>query len=423
MSAKATLVTEKTKVGFAAERAARDTYGRLVAWLAYKWRDVAAAEDAMATALMKALELWPVQGVPTSPDAWLLSVAKRELLQTARSQRLHASPEVQALLQGEVFDEDTPAVPDARLKLLFVCAHPAIDASIRPALMLQTVLGLDAQVVAQAMLTSPAAMAQRLVRAKQKIKDTQLRFEEPEASELPERLHAVLEAIYAAYGLGWDAVDGLDGVDASDGQITGLRSEALFLGKLVCYLLVDEPEAMGLYALMLYCEARIPARYTKLGAFVPLGEQDTQLWDRDAILQAEQLLRLAAECESPGPFQLEAAIQSAHCQRLFTGVTPWQGVAYLYEQLQDYAPSIGVQVARAVAWAQAGHAVKGQHLLDALEPKRAKTYQPYWVANAYLAGLQGDTANQVESLNSAIGLTSSSATRQFLLAQRAQLLQ
>ena len=397
-----------------AERAARESYGRLVAWLAYQWRDVAAAQDAMGEALAKALALWPVQGVPGNPDAWLLSVAKRELLQAARSQRQRASPEVQALLPDEAFYEDAPAVPDARLKLLFVCAHPAIDASIRPALMLQTVLGLDAQVVAQAMLTSPSAMAQRLVRAKQKIRDARLRFEEPDADELPARLHAVLEAIYAAYGLGWDAVDG---GDETDGQFCGLRSEALFLGALVSHLLPDAPEAMGLLALMLFCESRVNARYTSTGDFVPLAEQDTQLWDKTTISQAETLLQSASRKQMVGPFQLEAAIQSAHCQRLFTGSTPWDSIAYLYEKLLQTAPSVGAQVAQAVAWAQTGDLEKARFLIAEIDPQRVKTYQPYWVAKAHIELLSGDTLAHAQSHRQAIGLTSSASIRRYLQTQ------
>lgn len=402
-----------------AERAARDSYGRLLSWLAYQWRDVAAAEDALSTALAKALEHWPQQGVPDAPDAWLLSVAKRELLQAARHQRLHESPAVQALLEDEAMQEDTPEIPDARLKLLFVCAHPAIDAAVRPALMLQTVLGLDAGVVAQAMLSSPAATAQRLVRAKQKIRDARLRFEEPTGADLPERLHAVLEAIYAAYGLGWDAAEAGDTEGGNSARPEALRSEALFLGELVCKLLPAEPEATGLLALMLFCEARTAARFSGDGAFVPLAAQDTALWNRAAIMQADALLREAADKQCVGPFQLEAAIQSAHCQRLFTGVTPWHAVARLYEQLSQCAPSLGAQIAHAVASAQMGDLVAARQRLDALDHPRLSSYQPYWVARAHVAGLSDSPDDAARSLDCAIGLTSAPATRDFLLKQRA----
>ncbi|MFP8780992.1 RNA polymerase sigma factor [Hydrogenophaga sp. RWCD_12] len=399
----------------AVELVARASYGRLLAWLAYQWRDLAAAEDALSTALAKALALWPQQGVPQLPDAWLLSVAKRELLQVARRERLHRSPEVQALLEDDAAWVEAPTIPDDRLKLLFVCAHPAIDAGIRPALMLQAVLGLDAQVVAQAMLTSPAAMAQRLVRAKQKIRIARLRFEEPGADELPGRLQAVLEAIYAAYGLGWDALDG------GEAAIVGLRSEALFLGDLVCSLLPESAEALGLMAMMLFCEARTAARLDARGDFVPLPEQDTALWDRDMIARAERCLWRASGLESPGPFQLEAAIQSAHCQRLFGGDTPWGAVADLYRQLLALAPTLGAEVAHALAWARAGESERASELLLSVDPARRANYQPYWVAKAYVERLSGEQEMAVHSLTQAVGLTSSPAARRYLLGQLAAL--
>ena len=400
----------------AAERAARECYGKLVAWLAYQWRDVAAAEVALSEALLKALACWPRDGVPDAPQAWLLTVARRELLQVARRQRLHASPEVQALFDEQAFDVTPAAVPDARLMLMFVCAHPAIDAKLRPALMLQTVLGLDARIVAQAMLASPSAVAQRLVRAKQKIRDARLRFEAPVADELPARLYAVLEAVYAAYGLGWDAVDGGGG----GADRAGLRAEALFLGELVQGLLPDEPEAMGLLALMQFCEARTRARWADDGRFVPLHEQHTALWHRPTIQRAETLLRRAAACSAPGPFQIEAAIQSAHCQRLFGGHTPWPAVVQLYTQLLAMSPSLGVQVAHALACAHGGDLARASRLLGAMADPRRLSYQPYWVAKAHVESLRLDNA-AAQSLEHAIGLTASPAVRAHLLTQLALL--
>ena len=395
----------------AVEQVARASYGRLLAWLAYQWRDLAAAEDALSSALAKALDLWPQQGVPQSPDAWLLQVARRELLQVARRDRLHRSPEVQALLDDEGAWVEVPAIPDDRLKLLFVCAHPAIDAGIRPALMLQAVLGLEAQMVAQAMLTSPAAMAQRLVRAKQKIRVARLRFEEPGADELPGRLQAVLEAIYAAYGLGWDALDG------GEAAVVGLRAEALFLGDLVCSLLPASAEALGLMAMMLFCEARTPARFSAQGDFVPLPEQDTALWDRAMVARAERCLWRASDLASPGPYQIEAAIQSAHCQRLFSGDTPWGAVASLYQQLLALAPTLGAEVAHALACAHAGQCERADDLLRSVEPARRLNYQPYWVARAHVERLRGEKDKAIQSLTHAIGLTSSPAARRHLLTR------
>ena len=406
----------------AAEAAARQSYGRLLSWLAWQWRDVAAAEDALASALEKALRHWPAEGVPAAPDAWLLAVARRELLMAARRQRLHDSPEVQALLADEPQVDSAPALPDSRLKLLFVCAHPAIDAALRPALMLQVVLGLDAQQIASAMLTSPAAMAQRLVRAKQKIRDAGLRFEEPGADEWPERLQAVLEAIYAAYGLGWQAweSDAAGEAEAGDAPGGGLRAEALFLADLVCSLLPAGPgraEAEGLLALILHCDARGPARRSADGRFIPLGEQDTALWLRPVIAQADQLLRHSARWAAPGPFQLEAAIQSAHNERLHTGRTPWAGIVALYGRLTACAPSLGAEVAQAVACAQAGDLPRATAKLAALAHPRRDSYQPYWVALAHVSALGQRFDTAAVALQRAIGLTSAPAVRQHLLQQ------
>ena len=411
----------------AATTAARQSYGRLLSWLAYQWRDVAAAEDALASALEKALTTWPAQGVPAAPDAWLLTVAKRELLQAARRQRLHDSPQVQALLQDGGAQDDVAhgnpqALPDSRLNLLFVCAHPAIDAAVRPALMLQVVLGLQVQQIAQSMLTSPAALAQRLVRAKHKIRATGLRFEAPDPDDLADRLHAVLEAIYAAYGLGWDQAetDTGDPTDASAATLQGLRSEALFLADLVCSLLpasANRAEAEGLLALMLFCEARQPARRGPDGVFIPLAAQDCGAWHRPLVLQANQLLAGAAAWQAPGAFQLEAAIQSAHCQRLFTGSTPWAGIVLLYERLLALAPSLGAQVAHAVACAQAGDAPRAAALLAALQSPRLAAYQPFWVALGHVASLQGQADAARQAWQRAIGLTSAPALRAHVLAR------
>ena len=400
----------------AAAVAVRQSYGRLLSWLAWQWRDVAAAEDALASALEKALRHWPADGVPSAPEAWLLAVARRELLQAARRQRLHDSPQVQALLADEPSAPDAPALPDSRLKLLFVCAHPALDASLRPALMLQVVLGLPAAQIAQAMLTSPAAMAQRLVRAKQKIRDAGLRFEEPGPDEWPERLQAVLEAVYGAYGLGWQAWESDAGDNPEPGALAGqgLRSEALYLADLVCSLLpadAGRAEAEGLLALILHCEARGPARRGTDGRFIPLAEQDTALWQRPLIEQADQLLRHSARWAAPGPFQIEAAIQSAHNERLHTGRTPWAGIVQLYERLVAQAPSLGAQVARAVAWAQAGDAAHAGALLAALDHPRRSSYQPYWVALAHVSAQAGRRDVAMRAMQQAIGLTSDPAVR------------
>ena len=401
------------------ERAARQSYGRLLAWLAWRWRDLAAAEDALAQAFASALESWPKTGVPDSPDAWLMTAAKRNLLQMERHARLAADPAVTVLLgDGEPAAPDAPAIPDERLKLLFVCAHPAIDPAVRTALMLQTVLGLDARRIASAFLVSPAAMAQRLVRAKTKIAQAGIRFEEPEARELPQRIHAVLEAIYAAYGLGWD---GLDPDALGVEQASNLVEEALYLAELTATLLPASAEASGLLALLLLCESRRAARHGPSGEFMPLHAQDCTRWDLQRIRQADGILWVAAAKGQSGPFQLEAAIQAAHCHRAFTGSVPWQGIARLYDQLVQLAPTTGAQVSRAVALAEAGSVADGLAALDALDATAVASYQPYWVARGHLLALAGLPGQAFPGYQHALGLTTLPAVRSFL-QQRLDLL-
>ncbi len=392
----------------AAERSARDSYGRLLALLASRSRDIAASEDALSDAFVAALRSWPRDGVPANPDAWLLTVARNSHRNALRHRGVvDASALDLALLQDE-FAPDAPAVPDDRLKLLFVCAHPALDPAVRTPLMLQTVLGLDAAQIGAAFLVAPATMGQRLVRAKSRIKDAGLRFELPTAEDMPERLQDVLGAIYAAFGTSWDAVPG------ADTGVHDLCGEALFLGRLLVALLPDEPEARGLLALMLYCEARRPARRGADGSFIPLKRQDARLWSRDLIIEAEDQLTQAATRGIFGRYQCEAAIQSVHIQTPITGRTHHEALATLYRLLAARSPSIGVHVAHAAARLEAGDTAGARTLLDALAPADVAGYQPYWVTLAGVLTACDDPSGAHQALQRAIGLTEDPAVREFL---------
>ena len=394
----------------AVERAARDSYGRLVAFLAARSRDVAAAEDSLADAFYAALESWPRNGVPDNPDAWLLVAARRRLIDAARHARTHADalPTLLAAAdEAHEMAETATLFPDERLKLLFICAHPAIDAAARTPLMLQVVLGLDAARIASAFLVQPAAMGQRLTRAKAKIRDAGLAFELPEAKELPSRIDAVLEAIYAAYGSGWDDVAG------ADPRRKGLAAEAIDLGRLLVRLMSGDPETMGLLALMLYCESRREARRAKDGSYVPLSDQDVSLWSQPMIAEAERILIVAKGANRIGRFQLEAAIQSAHAQRVWGGSTDWEAIALLYEGLVGLAPTIGALVGRAAAVAETRDAASGWALLEEIPSDAVTSYQPYWALAAHLLRRM-QRPEAADAYTRAIGLCDDPAMREFL---------
>ncbi|MER9372342.1 RNA polymerase sigma factor [Mesorhizobium sp. M0491] len=402
----------------AAAAAARQSYGKLVAWLAARTRDVAAAEDALADAFAAALERWPRTGVPEKPEAWLLAVARRRRVDAVR-RRLTSEAGRQHLkliaqeAEARMTEED---LPDDRLRLMFACAHPAIESSVRSPLILQTVLGFDAATIASAFLVSPAAMGQRLVRAKSRIRETGIPFRVPERAELGERLDAVLEAIYAAFAEGWSDPAG------TETRRRNLATEGIWLGRLVASLLPEEPEALGLLSLMLFAESRRAARRSAEGDFVPLAEQDCLLWDRALIDEAEALLSHAASKGVIGRYQLEAAVQSAHAARRFTGRTDWVAIQELYDALLSIAGSPVVAINRAVAIAEAEGAVAGLAALYVLgDDKRLDEYQPYWAARAGLLARLGQVPQACEAYDRAIGLERDPAVRRFLQGKRAVL--
>ncbi len=400
------------------EIVARRSYGKLVAYLSARTRDVAAAEDALADAFAAALADWPVNGVPRSPEAWLLTVARRRTIDAARRRRSADEGADHLAMMRDELDAAAHAsgLPDQRLALMFACAHPAIDTAIRAPLILQTILGFDAAAIASAFLVAPAAMGQRLARAKNKIRQAGVPFRVPEREELGERLDAVLAAIYAAFAEGWTDPAG------TETRRRNLAEEGIWLGRLVVSLLPEEPEALGLLALMLFAEARRGARRDAQGDYVPLAEQDTNAWDAALIEEAEALLRRASEFGLIGRYQLEAAVQSAHVVRRLTGAADWTAIERLYDVLHALTGSPVVAINRAVAAGETQGAAAALAQLDALaDDARLADYQPYWAARAGLAARMGNAVEAASAYERAIGLESDPAVRRFLQARRSAL--
>jgi len=393
-----------------AERVARESYGRLLAFLVVRTRDVEGAEDALGDAFAAALRTWPHRGVPANPDAWLLTAARNRLTDAGRRHRTQEMGHEQLRVMAEEIDQafQTPEeIPDRRLALMFGCAHPAIDASIRAPLILQTILGLTADAIAAALLLPAATMSQRLVRAKTRIRQAGIPFRIPDRDELPERLGAVLEAIYAAYSKGWAEI-GEDGGSP-------LADEAIWLGRLVVSLLPEEPEAKGMLALMLYTEARREARRDSSGAYVPFGQQDVALWDEAQLRMAEALLHQANAAGPSGRYQIEAAIQSAHIAHRVSGLDTRRAILALYDHLLVLIGSPVAALNRVVALA----AVEGSDAaLNEMRPLasdlRMLRYQPYWAVRGHLLAEVGRKSEAQEALTVAMGLSTDDAVTRYL---------
>jgi predicted RNA polymerase sigma factor len=399
-----------------ADAVARRSYGKLVAFLVARTRDVAAAEDALSEAFAAALADWPVKGCPANPEGWLLKVARRKAIDRARGQRRDelASAQMQMMAEGLDAAATHEEIPDQRLALMLVCAHPAIEAGIRAPLILQVVLGLDARTIASAFLTSPAAMGKRLVRAKEKIREAGIPFRIPQREELPARVDTVLNAIYAAFTEGWTDPAGTDTVRRD------LTQEALYLARLVTSLLPDQPEALGLLALMLHSEARRRARRQADGEYVPLAEQDAALWDSQMIAEAEALLHRASVLGAIGRYQLEGALQSAHMHRRRTGRANWAEVVQLYDALfaLDGSPVVALNRALAIAETE-GAAAALRAIENVAADVRLAEYQPYWAARAELLVKTGAYEEARHAYEIAIGLEHDPAVRRFLQKRQA----
>jgi RNA polymerase sigma-70 factor (ECF subfamily) len=401
-----------------AEAVARRSYGKLVAFLAARTRDVAAAEDALSEAFASALADWPVKGCPANPEGWLLTVARRKVIDMYRGRRRAeiASEQLKIMADGLEAAAADADIPDQRLALMFACANPAIEASIRAPLILQAVLGLDAKTIASAFLMSPAAMSKRLVRAKDKIRQAGIPFIVPEREELPSRLDTVLDTIYAAFAEGWTDPGGTD-LARRD-----LAEEAIFLSRVVTELLPSEPEALGLLALLLHAEARRPARRNPNGDYVPLAEQNPALWDQQMIDEAEVALRRASALRAIGRYQIEAALQSAHIHRCRTGQPNWPEVVQLYDALFAIVSSPVIAINRALAIAELQGPTPALESMQAIatDPRIAE-YQPYWAARAELLAKAGAHDEARQAYEIAIGLERDPAVRRFLQQRQSQL--
>lgn len=385
-----------------AQFAARERFGRLSAHLTSRFGPHAEAEDALALALTAALERWPITGVPDHPGAWLLTVAQRRLVDTARQVQTvrMAVPDLERMAEevSETLTQDVDALPDRRLDLMLVCAHPAIDRAIQAPLMLQVVLGLTAEQIAGPFLVAPNTMGVRLSRAKTKIREAGIPFEIVDPRERAGRIAAVLDAIYACFTAG-----------VTD-SAPGLRGEAIWLGRIVCSLVPDHGEAKGLLALMLFVRAR---EWAAGGAWAPLSERDTARWDSAMIGEADSLLRAAAR-RAPGRYGIEAAIQSVHCDRRRTGKTDWAAILTLYGTLLAVAPSTGARVAHAAALLSAGRPGDSLTAIDAIDRSAVREHQPYWAVRAETLAALGQMHAADTAFEIAIGLTLDPAVRAYL---------
>jgi predicted RNA polymerase sigma factor len=397
----------------AAVLAARDSYGRLLALLSASTSDIASAEDALADAFERALRAWPVQGTPASPDAWLLTVARNRLRDHWKSAQARRTLPLDGRPNTLVHTDDLDgALPDRRLELMLVCAHPAIEPAAHTPLMLSTVLGFTAEQIGRAFSVPASTMATRLVRAKKRIKAARIPFRIPDSDDLPARMASVLEAVYGAYVIDW-ALTGP--------QARRLPSEALQLAEVLTRCAPGDPEAHGLAALVQLSASRAPARLDGEGRFVPLADQDPSRWNSHLIDQAHEHLRAAHARGRLGRFQLEAAIQAVHCARRQAGATDWPTLLSLHRVLHAIAPSLGSGVALAAVIAEVEGPAAGLSALDAvLEDggQHARRFQPARATRAHLLDRLGRSEEAVAAYDGAIDLTHDTAERQYLRQRR-----